>query len=358
MELSNEQRQALEWLYGTNPIPLCAVDENLHLLWNNACFEMRYLSLLQATINCIPDTPEAIVLHNGEELLCCTPEPLHTEDAFCYLLRFASEPAPVSQYDLGATIETLLACANENRETAGEAIFALNDVYRVINEQNCNEMAYAAVDRVLAACYRLLNQALRCEELSWYAAAEATAYRDTSSVDLTGQVSCLCEALDHVAGNLLPHILDSCFVPMWVNADKDRLFFTLLAMYLIVCKESTPGACIRFTCEQNGDFACVTMQEEPSGDHCPAAVHAPKDSPTDDTVLSNEALVQRFCKYHNAAFMRHKTERGCAFSLRIPLSQGGRLVFESPMARANRGRFTPEWIMLSAVLDYRHMGKF
>ncbi len=355
MELTNEQKQALDCLYGKKPLPVCAVSSGAELLWHNLCYEQRYLLLLGQKAQDVSFHPQTeIYLQENGGSIRCTAERMGTAADVFYLLQFYSEP---TQATAAKRIqEALQTCAAGNRLAAGDALYALGDLYRSICSSNCGESAFAAADRLLAACYRLLHQALHCEELAWYTSEQGVI--PASVTDLTEQGSRLSMAIERIAGELLPHSYTDSGTPLWIRADRERLFFALLAMYLLIHRENEGDIMVHIRCEESGIYGVISMEAEPLGEHRNAGVHAPDASPADHTDLSDEALLHRFCQHHQGTLLRHKTGKGSMLSLRLPLTYPDLLIFESPDRPADEGRYSPEQIMLSALVDYRHMGRF
>lgn len=356
MELTNEQKQALDCLYGKKTLPVCAVGSNAQLLWQNLCYEQRYLLLL---LGQMPQDdgfhpPAEMHLRESGGFIRCTAERMGDDPRSFYLLQF--QPAAAYTDRSAAFTETLQAFAAGNRLAAGDALYALGDLHRSIVSSNCGEPAFLAADRLLAACYRLLHQALHCEELAWY--AEEKENEPAPVTDLAEQGSRLSLAIQRIAGDLLPHHYSESHVPLWVRAHEDRLFFALLAMYLLIHRYNGENTPVHIRCEENGTFGVISMETEPQDELRHTGAHVPVPSPADSTELSDEALLRRFCSRYHGTLLQHKTEKGSTLSLRLPLTEPDTLTFESPHRTVDEGRYSPEQIMLSALVDYRHMGRF
>lgn len=358
MSLSPELQNGLQALYGNCPEPVCAVDEALRTLWrNDACTE-HLLSLTAEAVRASGNTPllpmgEALFLRDGNAFLRCTAEPLSQNGETAYLLRFVRSVSPLSGH--AAACSALSACAEEIRLTVSDALQSLADIYDALRSAQCAEGAFDATDRVLAACYRLLNQSLRCAEYAWYETAAAAPPVAYSIIDLGQTTQRLAKSLQTIAGDLMVIECSAATDGMTVCADRERLHFALLAIFLMAQNACCGDAVIRIRTEQTGDTVAVCMDAERLSDRKTNRVHRAAALPTDATAVSAQALVQRFCKQFRGTLLHRKTEQGCTVSLRLPYAGlPAHFTFRSPAADLPPSRYSSLYVMLSSVMDFRY----
>ncbi len=374
MEFTQQQSNALDCLYDSGTPAMCAVTHDLQLLWSNRRFEQRLLLLVQAKAaaagSAILESSIDIPLFDGNEYIYCTIEKMflsHKEEAMSsaaaaetngipdyYLLRFRAEPVLSLAHDAGT--EMLICCAGECRTAAEQSLNALNEVYQVIVRNHCSDTGLDAVDRMLASCYRFLNQAVRFEELSWYGDADMHRIGEDEPLELASYTRMLFDSVSRTAGNLLPVTYAAAYETVWVKVNEERLLFALLSMFQTVHKENPPGCRVMVRCGCEDGYAVLSMYAVPDDSSVSGRVHALRYSHLDATPLSNEALMRRFCKQYSAEFSCNADSTGEAYKLRIPLTDQQHIAFESPARRQEEGRYGTVRTMLSAMIDFRHMG--
>lgn len=381
MEFSKQQADALDCLYGNSSPAMCAVTQDMQLLWSNRCFEQRFLLLVQAA----GEASDHVVLQNcmdiplfdGNEYIYCTVEKMflssigeapkqqpdtvslvHIDEADpepdYYLLRFRTEPVLSLTHDAGT--EMLISCAGECRAAAEQSLYALNEVHQLVTKNRCNDMSIGAIDQMLAACYRFLNQAVRFEELSWYGDADMHRIGEDEPLAFTVYLRTLFQSIGKVAGDLLPVTYTADDEPVWVKVNEERLMFTVLSLFQAVHQSSTPGCRIIAHCGRENDYAVLTMRAEKSSGNDSGRVHALNRSYLDETPLSNEALMRRFCKQYGARITLQPGVAGKVYALRIPLTEQHGITFESTANSQDDGHFGTVGTMLSAMVDFHHTG--
>lgn len=379
MKFSKQQTDALDCLYGKSTPAMCAVTQDLQLLWSNRCFEQRFLLLVQArneaSNHAALQNCTDIPLFDGNEYIYCTVEkmflpstgavpktdtvsPVHPDEADSepdyYLLRFRAEPVLSLTHDAGT--EMLISCAGECRAAAEQSLYALNEVHQLVTKNRCSDMSMDAIDQMLAACYRFLNQAVRFEELSWYGDADMHRIGEDEPLALTAYIRTLFHSIGKIAGGLLPVTYTADEEPVWVKVNQERLMFTVLSLFQTVHKSGTPGCRIIAHCGRENDDAVLTMRAEKSSGNDSEQVHALSHSYLDETPLSNEALMRRFCKQYGAKITLQPSSTGKLYTLRIPLTEQHGIAFESPAHQPDNGHFGTIGTMLSAMVNFHHTG--
>ncbi len=361
MEFIKQQADALDCLYGSGAPAMCAVTHDIRLLWNNRCFEQRFLLLVQAKAAAKQDILQSCVdipLTDGSEYIYCTVEKMHIgadapDDAApdFYLLRFRAEPVLSLAHDAGT--EMLISCAGECRNAAEQSLHALDEIYRMLQQRPCGDTEQQAIDRMLASCYRFLDQAVRFEELSWYGDADMHRTVEDTPIALTVKARALFDSIRRMTGTLLPVTFTADDEPLWVKVNEERLLFVLLSLFQMVFGSCKAGCAITVHCGREGDAAVISMRAESTDAQPDGQVHAIAYSFLNDTPLSNEALMRRFCKQYNAEITR---KANAVYQLRIPLADQQNIAFESPAYVQEEGRFGTIGTMLSAMVDFHHTG--
>lgn len=377
MRFSKQHTDALDFLYGKNSSAMCAVTNTLRLLWSNRSFEQRFLLLVQAAITVPGHAPlwecTDIPLFDGTEYICCTVEKMFllpsdaqsaavstastspaTSDSCYYLLRFCTDP--MRSLTRNMDTELLINCAGECRVAAEQSLYALNDVHQLVAKNRCSDMSMEAIDQMLAACYRLLNQAVRFEELAWYNDAKMQHAEGDEPIALTVFVRTLCCSIDKVVGGLLPVICTADQETIWVKVNAERLMFTILSLLQTVQSNCTVNCRVAIHCTCEDGYAVLAMRAEKVSGKCPPQVHSPSRSYLDETPFSNDALMRCFCKQYNATITLQPGGMGRVYTLRIPLTEQCSITFESPIKPQDCGRFGMIGTMLSSMIDFHHTG--
>lgn len=377
MRFSKRHTDALDFLYGKSTPAMCAVTKTLRLLWSNRFFEQRFLLLVQAAV-AVPGHASLkecteIPLFDGTEYIYCTvetmflplPQPqaniasstptdITASAADYYLLRFHVEPMRSLTRDAGT--ELLLHCAGECRVAAEQSLYALNDVHQLVAKNRCSDMSTEAIDQMLAACYRLLNQAVRFEEFAWYNDADMQRIEADDPIALTAFVHTFCRCIDKITGGLLPVICIADHAAIWVKVNTERLMFTLLSLLQTVHMSCTTHCRIVIDCVREKNDAVLSMHAEKIRGKRPSQIHSLRHSNLDETPLSNEALMRRFCQQYNASATLQPGGMGKVYTLRIPLSEQSNIPFESPIQPQDCSRFGMVATMLSSMIDFHHTG--
>lgn len=358
MSLSPEIQKGLQALYGSCPEPICAVDEMLQPLWQNAVCTDRLLTLAAHALRTSGRTPllpvdEALCLRDTDLYLRCTAQPLAQEGKTVYLLRFTQAAPPMSGPTAAGS--ALSACAEEIRLTVSDALQSLADIYSALRDTECAKGAYDATDRMLVACYHLLNQSLRCAEYAWYEAAAAASPVTYSIVDLGQTARQLAETLQPIVGDLFTINCQESPIGMTVCVDRERLHFALLAILLTVQSNCDGDAAIHIRTEKSGNMVTVHMEAERRSDRKTNRTHRAFVLPTDDTAVSAKALLQRFCQQFGGKLLCRDIESGCTVSLQLPYTDlPGYFAFHSPVAALPPSRYSSYYVMLSSIVDFRY----
>lgn len=358
MSLSQEKLRALQCLFGTAAEPLCIVDRGLRVLWQPDERASCLLPLLMAALQTGGESPllpknDVMYLHEGSRTLQCCIDMLPDTEQSAYLIRFYQCDVPIAGQN--AACAALSACAEEIRLTVSELLQLLADVYEVMRSSRKAEGMADVPDQMLAACYRLLNQSLRCAEYAWYEAADAATPVSYGIVD-AGRALCeLAETLRQIAGDVL--VFDEQEAAYGVNicTDSERLYFALLSAFLMTQRGQAADSVIHMRAERRGKMAELCIEARRVSDRTVPRRHPAMSLPTDATVLSAEALARRFCKQFGGTLQYNENKQGCAVLLRLPYADApAAITFESPRPVRIPGRYSLYRIMLSSVIDFRY----
>ncbi|MBQ8920628.1 MAG: hypothetical protein IJ060_00500 [Oscillospiraceae bacterium] len=359
MDLSVQQ--ALQLLYGSSEVPVCAVDRRLDLIWASDSRCRTLLSWLRKELPASVSSPGVILPPDGTVLFdiredqpaACQIQRLTVSGEELFLLRFPehSERRELTPQESRAMLRSHTdICRSAVASVMQTLYFAENDL-RNGRAPDLREVIYDAEE----PCYTIMDSCQHCEELLWYTYHSQDEVQEIQ--DLTITLRQFAEKLTRLTGSSLK--LTDCRIErgLYVKIDPERFAYVLILMFL-----STHGGVperneMTLQAEERDGRVRIRMAFS-KGRKRKSLFHLPLSR---DISLANSAsLLERFCRIFSAEIIRgddpEKPE--CTLILPEAAPDYGFLPLSSLQNPYDEGSFGLLHVMLSEIIhpaDFPHV---
>lgn len=359
--MKDETIRALALLYGSTEEPVCAVGEDLSLLWCKDGRAAELVMLLGAELGGA-DSGKTLLLPPDDSYLLRTAVPpvrvqiqqLSEDGTPYYLLRFL--PCPLHRSLDPAEIRALLAA---KASADSQSILSLLQYGRKMQKSVRPESAEAGLigSLVLEPCYAMLNRSARINELVWYERLRSEKPAALfAAADLSAVVTQFAAELGEAAKEAVQITADDLEPGLSVLAEPRRLHFAMLLLFLQMQEQIAGASVLTVRTERTeSDGACLTMHlsaaDAPPAREIPFRTRVIRDG----TLLADDALLERFCAAFGTSYTLGKQKNGCIARLIFPPFTGDApyLELHASVLRYAGSRNSLAHVLLSELISAR-----
>ena len=359
--MKDETVRALELLYGSAENPVCAVGEDLSVLWCQDSRAAELTMLLGAELGGA-DSGKTLLLRPDDSYLLQSAVPpvrvqahrLSEDGTPFYLLQFL--PCPLHRSLDPAEIRALLA---SKAAADTQSILSLLQYGRKMQKSTRRNSADDELvgSLVLEPCYAMLNRSARINELVWYERLRSENPAALfAAVDLGAVISHFAAELHEAAQEAVTVTAEELEPGLSVLTEPRRLHFAMLLLFLQMQEQIAGASVLSVRTERTAEGGAQLTMQLRAADPAPER-EIPFRSRVirDGTLLSDDALLERFCAAFGTEYTvgRQKTE--CTACLIFPPLSGDppHLELRSAVLRYTGSRNSVSHVLLSELISAR-----